>query len=184
MLKPCTIAVAGLTFSGAKNGAGKHVEDLKESEITHLLLLIFAGDILFDLSISFSKISAMFFYGKIFRVRSYPSKAWRWAYYTILGLCFAWPVASIPYAILQCNPVDKFWNYNKPGSCFGQFDSFVSSAISSVIIDLAILIIPIWPIWKLQLKTARKLAIGTVFVLGYSFVPLSPPLVICCWLSN
>ena len=64
--------------------------------------------------------------------------------------------------------MEKYWIFYLPGTCAGQFPGTFGSAISSVIIDIAILIIPLPPIWKLNLKTSRKLSVLAVFVLGYS----------------
>lgn len=166
--KPCTIAIIGLTFNATQKGLGQHDSELSEDQITYLLKIVFVDDILFDLSILFSKISALVFYRKIFRVLSYTNKAWRWTYYAILAVATAWPVAFILFTLFMCAPIEKFWLMNQPGHCYSHFDGTFSSAFSSVIIDLAILIIPLPPIWQLHLKNSRKLSLVVVFVLGYS----------------
>ena len=157
-----------MTFDSAQKGLGQHVHEVIDEQISYLLKLQFAGEILFDISISFSKLSALVFYGKVFRVKSYPSKAWRWTYYIILIVTTAWPFASTLSTILQCQPVQKYWLPSTPGTCSAQLGIFVWSAVSSVVIDIAILIVPLPPIWELHLKTSRKLAIAFVFILGYS----------------
>ena len=173
ILKPCTICLIGFTYVGAQSGLGRHILELTPNQITFLLQGNFIIDILFNFSISLSKISALVFYGKVFKVRSNLSRAWNTAYWIILAFAIAWPIAWSIYALLTCHPIEKYWLFYIPGTCAGQFPGTFGSAISSVIIDLAILIIPLPPIWQLNLKTSRKLSVVAVFVLGYSLVQLA-----------
>ena len=135
-----------------------------------LLLCLYGGNLFFIVSISLSRVSVLVFYAKLFEVRTYSNKAWRWAYYIIFGFTVAWPVTYFPYAVAQCRPVQKYWQSWLPGSCSNMFTFFISAAITSVAIDVAILTIPALPLWKLDLGLGRKLAIAAVFVLGYGCV--------------
>ena len=157
-----------MTLQGARSGLGLHVTELTHERNAYLLRLNIAGNILFDLSITFSKLSAFVFYGKVFRVRYHSSKAWKWAYWIVLALAAAWPIAFIIFNILQCEPIANSWPGNPHTVCFPDASNFISSVVSSVVIDFAILVIPIPPIWQLKLKARRKLAVTAVFVLGYS----------------
>ena len=135
-----------------------------------LLLCLYGGNLFFSISITISKISVLVFYGNLFGVRTYSSKAWRWAYYVVFGFTVAWLVTYFPYAIAQCRPVQKYWQSWLPGNCSNMYTFFISSAITSVGIDVAILTIPAFPMWKLELRLRRKLAIAAAILLGYGCV--------------
>ena len=165
--QPPTLVICSLILDAWRWGLGTHGKALPDGAASHMLKDLFVGNVFFDLSISLSKISAMAFYGRIFRVRTTQNRAWRWSYYVIMGLAIAWPIASIPYTISQCTPVQKYWDNSVPGACYGQFDSFVSSAISSVIIDIMILILPLPQIFQLQMSWTKKLLVMGTLIVGY-----------------
>lgn len=71
--------------------------------------------------------------------------------------------------IFICVPVQKLWYPDIPGRCINQVGTWIANALSTIISDLATLILPIPQVWKLQLKTTEKIAITCAFGLG-SFV--------------
>ena len=163
-----TIALSGLALRGAEIGLGSHVAELSSESITTFFTFLNAGDPMFNFSISFSKISALVSYDKVFRVKTYPNKAWRWSYRAILSLAALWPVVFFTVGLLRCPDDQSQWQRHGGDSCSSSNLGFVSNAMSSILIDIAVLIIPIPPIWKLHLKTSRKVAIAGTFILGYS----------------
>jgi hypothetical protein len=167
LLQPPALALFALVLDSCGAKLGQHYGDLTSTETSNILKNLFAGNLLFDLSVSFSKISAMAFYGRVFSVRSNINKAWRWSFYVILGFTIIWPLAIIPFDIFQCKPVHRFWNPEVPGSCIRQFDTFVSSAAEKVIIDLMVLILPLPPIFQLKMGLGKKLLIVAAFIVGY-----------------
>lgn len=62
-----------------------------------------------------------------------------------------------------------------PGHCIGLVGIGVANSASTILSDLAILILPIRQVWKLQLRKAEKLALTFAFGLGFLYV-LSYPL--------
>ena len=87
-----------------------------------------------------------------------------------MALTILWPIIFFVFALIRCqNDQTQRTDYIE-NTCATSDVYFVPSAISSVLIDLAILIIPMPPIWKLQLKTGRKIGIAGTFILGYSWV--------------
>lgn len=70
--------------------------------------------------------------------------------------------------IFHCTPVQAFWKSNIPGSrCDIRDDKFFFGTILvHVIIDIAILILPIMQIRKLQLPKLQKIGISLMFGFG------------------
>ena len=70
------------------------------------------------------------------------------------------------FAIWKCNPREKAWNPLLPGTCYDTNIMYQITGIFNIISDFAIFIIPIWPVWKLQLPRGKKLGIIAVFATG------------------
>ena len=166
--QPPAFAVLIFIMTATTHGLGKHADDVSHEDYAFCLKELMAGAILFSASISFSRLSALAFYARMFRLKSNPIRWWRWCFYVVTVLTTIWMVANCIFDIFQCEPVSKYWDQDIPGNCQGQLLSFVEGAISSVIIDLLILILPLPQIFKLQIPTRRKYLIAGAFVLGYA----------------
>ena len=68
--------------------------------------------------------------------------------------------------IFQCSPVDKFWNFRDQGVCIDIWWLVLGSSISHLIVDIAILILPVPTVQKLQISWAQKAMLSVVFAQG------------------
>lgn len=80
--------------------------------------------------------------------------------------------------IFICVPVQKLWYTDLPGHCIDQVGTWIANAASTILTDLAILVLPLPSVWKLQLRRAEKVAITLAFSLGFLYVFLWPRLLI------
>ncbi len=63
-------------------------------------------------------------------------------------------------------PISSRLFYGQPRKCYKYLPMFYGTAISNMIIDLIIITLP-WPmIWRLQMPTRQKFAVGGIFTLG------------------
>ncbi|KAH7302816.1 hypothetical protein B0I35DRAFT_320808, partial [Stachybotrys elegans] len=70
---------------------------------------------------------------------------------------------------LQCNPHAKMWNRLLPGTCVSDASARsldIISSVSSVFIDLTILVLPQKVIWGLKLNFRKKLGVASMFAVG------------------
>ncbi|KAH7310895.1 hypothetical protein B0I35DRAFT_489801 [Stachybotrys elegans] len=74
---------------------------------------------------------------------------------------------------IPVQPIERAWIPTMPGRCLNTGTLWMGSGISSLIIDVFILMLPLPILWRLQMKTARKLQISGVFVCGYLVVVVS-----------
>lgn len=89
------------------------------------------------------------------------------AAYIALGFSVAWTLVVILNSLLICKPISMFWGEITPGGyCGNQNAAFAAVGLMDVIVDFAILIIPLRPIFKLQMPLANRTALALVFVLG------------------
>lgn len=84
----------------------------------------------------------------------------------VAAIVTAWFVSVEVATLLQCEPVDKFWNYAEAGSCFDIVKFFEGSATANVIIDVTILLLPQPILWKLRMSMSNKIALCAIFLLG------------------
>ena len=128
---------------------------------------------LYSIAIWLSKLSALAFYARVF---SPANRRFRLALWIVAGLSCAWIVAVLVSLILQCNPPQKAWERAIPGACQDPYNWWLAGGVSSFILDLIILLLPLPMLWMLQVKPSRKGLMIAVFVSGYSLVV---PFVLC-----
>lgn len=84
----------------------------------------------------------------------------------VAAIVIAWWFGVEVVTLVQCHPVDKFWNYAKEGHCIDIVAFFEGSAIPNVVIDVAILLLPQPILWKLRMSMSNKIALCGIFLLG------------------
>lgn len=74
--------------------------------------------------------------------------------------------AMMLIAIFHCQPQEKYWLPWIPGKCISPNGPLLVSAIISTATDLALFILPIACIWKLQMSMRQKWGVSAVFATG------------------
>jgi hypothetical protein len=128
------------------------------------LKILYANYFLYDVGISLPKLSALCFYGRIFQT----SRRFTQGLWGVGVLVIAWMICAVLSVIWQCHPIRKAWNPTVPGTCLNYYQWWLGSAISSVIIDGIILVLPFPLLWGLHLPLSRKLLVLCVFICGYA----------------
>ena len=75
-------------------------------------------------------------------------------------------------SVLQCIPIPAYWNPKIKAVCVHKYGFFLGQAIPNIMLDFALLILPLYPLWKLQMKLPQRCTLVAVFVLGYLWVQL------------
>ncbi|KAJ4294075.1 hypothetical protein N0V90_007764 [Kalmusia sp. IMI 367209] len=68
--------------------------------------------------------------------------------------------------IWSCNPRSKIWHPTDDGTCINLAALLIIGAVVNFISDISILVLPIWKVWQLQLSTAKKIGVTSVFSTG------------------
>lgn len=100
-------------------------------------------------------------YCRIFSLRSFRIAAW-----TIGTIVVLWTLAFIFVCIFQCSPVPRAWNPMINGTCINLRAAFIGNAVPNIATDLAILVMPMHQVWKLQIKLVQRISLTIVFLLG------------------
>lgn len=108
------------------------------------------------------KISVLHFYTKIFRTRTLAYSA-----YAIGGVTLAYWLSTVLTAFLICRPLAFNWDKLAiKGHCGNLAAYYLSTGIVNMLVDVAIVALPLPLLWGLQMKTSRKLALTAIFSLG------------------
>ena len=87
--------------------------------------------------------------------------------YAILALDLSWLVMVIILVTTQCIPIAKNWDKSiAHGHCINSDTVLVVIAAPGVVLDVAIWLIPIPQVWRLQINNAQKIALTLLFGLG------------------
>ena len=147
----------------ASVGVGRHFETVSERHIDLILKATFAYEILYYICVTLIKVSILLFYYRIFGV----GKTFKRTVYVALGVVVAWCIAIVLGSIFQCTPVQAAWIRPFPHSkCINNNGALLGVAISNVVIDCGILILPVPSIWNLNLSVRRKIALTAIFLIG------------------
>ena len=151
-----------LTEYSVSLGLGLHV-DQESLPISRWLLGMWVGELLYYNSLSCVKLSVVLFYLRCFQSdRKYRIVLWLTAF-----LVVAWCVANVMTTIFACGlPVGTYWE-TKNGRCINLSAATFATAISNILIDIIILVLPLPILWKLHTDRSRKIATSGVFICGY-----------------
>jgi hypothetical protein len=120
---------------------------------------------IFSTGTAFSRASALLFYARVFSVSR---SRFRYALWLVHSMNVIWILATLFNLILMCHPTLPVWRKLVDGSCSDNLgQQWVRGGLSSLIIDIIILVMPIPQLWKLKMQTKRRVQISGVFFCGY-----------------
>ena len=158
------LATQSIFITWASQGLARHVSQLGPGDLVTSLKYNYATNYVYSLGISLPKYSAIFFYIRVLRLNS---TRYRINVYIALSLITAWILFAILSAVFQCRPIRKVWSPLTPGSCLNSYQWYLGSAISSVIIDFYIMLMPIPVLWTLHTGRSRKIVLTGFFLCAY-----------------
>lgn len=79
-----------------------------------------------------------------------------------------WGISTLFSTIFQCTPITAVWDHK--GFCINLNAWFIGTNVPSIILDFAILILPMRVVWHLKLSIGRKVGLSGIFVLGTGWV--------------
>jgi hypothetical protein len=89
------------------------------------------------------------------------------AIHIVIWSLFIFYLADIIFEIILCQPREKIWNLLiTSGHCFDINAPPMATGVFNVISDFAILVLPIAPIWKLQMAVGKKIMVAAIFATG------------------
>ncbi|KAI0110607.1 hypothetical protein F4776DRAFT_674776 [Hypoxylon sp. NC0597] len=120
-----------------------------------------AVNILSTVGLGFVKSSILVFYMNIFY-----GKPFKIASQIVLGLVVGWTISFFFANLFTCFPITPFIEPFYHNNCVDGLALWYAMAISDIIIDVIILVMPIPMVLKLQLPLKQKLGVLVMFLLG------------------
>lgn len=141
---------------------GLHIQAVPPENVDKFLKLLWIIYYIFDTGTAVSKSSALFFYARIFSISKF-----KYALWVVHAMNVGWLVGILISVTFMCNPIQKAWDVFLPGTCLNTGRLWLGSGLVSLIIDVIILVMPLPMLWKLKMKTIRRIQISGVFICGY-----------------
>lgn len=100
----------------------------------------------------------------------HPRDAVWWSLHILLAIAGAYYTASFFALIFQCIPRAAIWNPQVSGTCTNVKTLTLSAGVINFCLDAALLVIPVWAIWRLKMSTRSRLGASAVFGVGILYV--------------
>ncbi|KAJ1332045.1 alpha-methylacyl-CoA racemase [Microdochium nivale] len=164
----CSIAWLVMVPIWIQYGLGMHIQDVKGYTIDELLfankLILYIAEFFYAFSLYFAKTSILCFYWRVFGV----SASMKLAIKILLGCALIWIIIRTFLGIFHCIPVQAYWDSSAGGFCAVEDTKFFfGSILVHVVMDIAIILLPVLPIKHLSLPTRQRIAIAVVFMFGF-----------------
>lgn len=154
-----------LLFPMTKLGMGKDIWTLSFANLTETLKDLYFAEIFYMLSEMFTQLSIIFFYLRVFDSTTFRRAA---IGLSVFSVCFG--ISNTFTMIFQCTPVSFFWSGwtgELVGKCINiNTFSWIRAAVE-ILIDLAIISMPIPLLLRLKLNWIKKLQILAMFSIGF-----------------
>ena len=125
--------------------------------------VIYGIEILYGPLLTAIKSSILMLYLRLFGVR----KAFRISIYVLETLVICWCLSIFFASIFQSSPPSYIWKQDMPNAHHINFPSYLLGlAIPNVVMDFAILVLPLSIVWQLQISRRRKMALSAIFLVG------------------
>jgi hypothetical protein len=113
-------------------------------------------------AITFPKLSILCLYLRIFAGRGY-----RYATYIICGVLILSLIVIMGVILGMCQPLAFQWDKAIPGGhCIDEQHFFVWASIPNIVTDVAIILLPLPLIYKLQISKMQKLGLAFSLLAG------------------
>lgn len=130
---------------------------VKEAE--EMMQSVFANEILWGCVNTLLRVSALLFIRKIFGVTD---SIRRFMTISII-ISSAFGIALCISPLLVCRPISAAWD---PSSSCDEIPSFVALEAIGLALDIAIAIVPVTLLWRINLPVLKKLSISLAFSVG------------------
>ncbi|CAG8887251.1 unnamed protein product [Penicillium egyptiacum] len=139
------------------SGYGKHSTDVSSPDMDQVMKNLFAGSLLYLLSLTFSKLSLVVF------IRSLtPSTKDKWLARGVEAIVYAWAVVTIFGTAFQCS-LPHTWDFQN-GKCFNLLTWRYFIAISNIVTDLLIVAQAMVLVSSVQTTLGRRLVFAGIFL--------------------
>ncbi|KAI5925427.1 hypothetical protein F4810DRAFT_78801 [Camillea tinctor] len=159
------VPLAVLSFPLTEHGLGLDIWNVSFDNITEILHIYFFDEMIYIAALALTKISILLFYLKLFPKRSFRICTW-----ILVAANLVYALTYIFLLIFQCDPIPgawRFWDGEFEAKCISINVLSWSAAAINIVLDLAVIILPLPELFKLSLTTRKKIQIMAMFAVGF-----------------
>ncbi|KAI8625990.1 hypothetical protein F5Y19DRAFT_448593 [Xylariaceae sp. FL1651] len=162
-----------LLYPLAQHGLGRDFWAVSFPDINTTLELLYIAEIVYFPSEMFTQLSILAFYRRVFAKSSFVVQKGS----NILIICVVvFGIANTLTIIFQCIPISYFWtgwSGETKGSCININAFSWARAAVEIVVDIAILSLPLRDLTKLQMSWRKRAQVILVFALGFAITIVS-----------
>ncbi|KAF3031500.1 hypothetical protein E8E12_000456 [Didymella heteroderae] len=146
------------------HGFGMRVVDIKRTggDLRTAMKFFWLTQSFYTLTNGFNKMAFVALYYRIF-----PLPYFRKACIVLMGISIGWTVSYLFVVIFQCTPIPRVYDRTIPGTCISFFGHRWSNAILTLVTDIAIFILPIPVIIRLNMSIGSRVGLVVLFCMGF-----------------
>ncbi|KAF3047450.1 hypothetical protein E8E12_007053 [Didymella heteroderae] len=156
----------------------RHAWDVEYKYFPIQRKFVMAIYVLYSLTSGLIKLSILLFYRRLSSRAVSPT--FRWTMRIIMFIIGGYSVAFIIIPIFMCRPISAFWDQvdftkfaqGQEWTCINEGADVVAHGIISTVQDLIVAFLPTILCWNLQMPLRQKIALYSIFALGYTSVAI------------
>ncbi|KAL4901369.1 hypothetical protein BDW74DRAFT_86039 [Aspergillus multicolor] len=159
-------AFFGVLLTEHGDGLGKPETSLSPETYRNQLKMLYFSVPLYNLSLSFTKVSICLLYMRLFTTRTYQIML---KVLLISIVCVG--LYMVIGTLLICYPLHTFWyQENMEENCVSREVTWYLTAVLQIVGDLVLVVLPMPQVSKLRIPTRQKVCLIMVFALGLLYV--------------
>ncbi|CZR68781.1 related to integral membrane protein PTH11 [Phialocephala subalpina] len=165
------VLFGGLSVALSKNGLGLDMWNVSFGKIETFLYLFFWDELIYLSALPLTKISILLFYLRIF-----PRRSFKYSVYALIAANILYLISFEVVSIWQCRPIKgawKRWDGEFKCTCNNINLQGWLSAVFNIVLDIAMLSLPMPELYKLSMSTKKKVHIMLMFGVGFFVVIIS-----------
>ncbi|KAI1812314.1 hypothetical protein GGS20DRAFT_591748 [Poronia punctata] len=156
----------GYTYSMITGvGIFVHQWDVRVRDLAGLLYIVHIESEFYAVIVILFKTAILLEWVRIFVPRG-THGVFYWICHTVIWLNLVFYTAILIGGNISCKPYAKIWDKTVRGRCDNNDAFDVATAVYGFASDVIILLLPHRVIWRLQMKTKRKIGIAIIFTIG------------------
>ncbi|KAK7706151.1 hypothetical protein SLS57_009803 [Botryosphaeria dothidea] len=140
---------------------GVHAWEIPLEQYNLYNLLIMCASVLYAPTQGFAKLSLLLFYRRLA-----PFQWFQFAIYVVMFVVFAYTLGIIFSLIFPCKPIQSNWDVTITGECINKTGIYIATAVINIATDIALLVLPIPVLARLQMPLLEKSALIAMFSIG------------------
>ncbi|KAI8933113.1 hypothetical protein NX059_009756 [Plenodomus lindquistii] len=153
-----------LQFFMAADGFGKDVWTIPPKKMYRISKFTWLAEVFYFISMAFAKISFL-----VFLLRIFPRQELRRTVHALIWISAAYGVAFTVTCLFNCTPVSYIWERwdgEHKGKCINFHVFGWVSAVVNIVLDIAVVAVPIPELLRLSLSTKKKVYVIMMFSVG------------------